>query len=56
MLKSETNPGGLPINVFDGIRAFYGYNRPGAKISEGVSLRDAPVTSIWASPQNFVRR
>ena len=52
MLKSPTNPGGLPIEVFDGIRAgvvadrsqffkdltlpFYGYNRPGAKISEGV--------------------
>jgi non-heme chloroperoxidase len=52
MLKSETNPGGLPIDVFDGIRAgvvadrsgffkdltlpFYGYNRPGAKVSEGV--------------------
>ena len=45
-------PGGLPIEVFDGLRAgvladrsqfwkdlsmpFYGYNRPGAKISEGV--------------------
>src|SRR5213596_2140865 len=52
MLKSETNPGGLPMEVFDGIRAnvladrskfwkdlsmpFYSYNRPGAKISEGV--------------------
>jgi non-heme chloroperoxidase len=52
MLKTEKNPGGLPIDVFDGIRAgvvadrsqffkdltmpFYGYNRPGAKISEGV--------------------
>jgi non-heme chloroperoxidase len=52
MLKTEKNPGGLPISVFDGIRAgvagdrsqfykdltlpFYGYNRPGAKISEGV--------------------
>jgi non-heme chloroperoxidase len=52
MLKTETNPGGLPITVFDGLRAalvadrpqfykditlpFYGYNRPGAKISEGV--------------------
>lgn len=52
MLKTETNPGGLPMAVFDGIRAgvagdrpqfykdftlpFYGYNRPGAKISEGV--------------------
>ena len=52
MLKTDKNPGGLPISVFDGIRAgvvadrcqfykeltlpFYGYNRPGAKISEGV--------------------
>jgi non-heme chloroperoxidase len=52
MLKTATNPGGLPIEVFDGIRAsvladrsqfwkdltlpFYGYNRPGAKVSEGV--------------------
>jgi len=52
MLKSASNPGGLPIEVFDGLRAnvladrskfwkdlslpFYGYNRPGAKISEGV--------------------
>ena len=52
MLKTDKNPGGLPISVFDEIRAevardrsqfyqqltlpFYGYNRPGAKISEGV--------------------
>jgi len=52
MLKTEANPGGLPIEVFDGLRAsliadrsqffkeltlpFYGYNRAGAKISEGV--------------------
>jgi non-heme chloroperoxidase len=52
MLQTDKNPGGLPISVFDGIRAsvvadrsqafkditipFYGYNRPGAKISEGV--------------------
>jgi non-heme chloroperoxidase len=52
MLKTAANPGGLPISVFDGIRAgvqadrsqffkdlsvpFYGYNRPGAKASEGV--------------------
>ena len=53
MLKTTTNPGGLPIAVFDQLRAnvvadrsqfwkdlslpFYGYNRSGAKISEGVS-------------------
>ena len=52
MLKTDANPGGLPIEVFDGIRAstfddrsqffmdltmpFYGYNREGAKISQGV--------------------
>ncbi len=52
MLRSEKNPGGLPMEVFDNIRAgvasnraqfykdltlpFYGYNKPGADISEGV--------------------
>jgi non-heme chloroperoxidase len=52
MLKTPANPGGLPIEAFDQNRAnviadrsqffkdlsipFYGYNRPGAKISEGV--------------------
>ncbi len=52
MLKTETNPGGLPMEVFDGFRTalaanraqlyrevpipFYGYNRPGAQVSEGV--------------------
>ncbi|MEI9999450.1 MAG: alpha/beta hydrolase [Verrucomicrobiota bacterium] len=52
MLKTAANPAGLPIEVFDGIRnavqadrsqffkdlslPFYGYNRPGAKVSEGV--------------------
>jgi non-heme chloroperoxidase len=52
MLKTPANPGGLPIEVFDGIRSgvlkdrsqffydlslpFYGYNRPGAKESDGV--------------------
>lgn len=52
MLKTHTNPGGTPIEAFDQIRAnvkadrsqfwkdlslpFYGYNKPGAKISEGV--------------------
>ncbi|QSA97750.1 alpha/beta fold hydrolase [Methylococcus sp. EFPC2] len=55
MLKTDTNPVGLPIKVFDDIRAnvaadrsqffknlttpFYGVNRPGAKISQGI--RDA---------------
>ena len=57
MLKTEANPGGLPIEVFDQLRAgvaadrsqffkdltdpFYGVNRPGAKVSQG--LRD----SFW---------
>ena len=52
MLKTPANPGGLPIAEFDKIRAgvladrskffkeltlpFYGFNRPGAKISEGL--------------------
>jgi non-heme chloroperoxidase len=52
MLKTAANPGGLPMEVFDRLRAgiladrsqffkdlslpFYGYNRPGAKVSEGV--------------------
>jgi non-heme chloroperoxidase len=53
MVKSDKNPGGLPLEVFDGFRAalvanraqfyvdvpagpFYGFNRPGAKISQGV--------------------
>jgi non-heme chloroperoxidase len=53
MLKTEANPGGTPIEVFDGFRSalaanraqfyvdvaagpFYGFNRPGAKISQGV--------------------
>ena len=51
MLKTANNPGGLPMEVFDGFRAaqlanraqffhdvaagpFYGYNRPGAKVSQ----------------------
>ncbi|HEV7258324.1 MAG TPA: alpha/beta hydrolase [Bosea sp. (in: a-proteobacteria)] len=53
MVKSEKNPGGLPIELFDGFRAalvanraqfyvdvpagpFYGFNRDGAKVSQGV--------------------
>jgi non-heme chloroperoxidase len=52
MVKSDKNPGGTPIDVFDGLRAalaanrsqffrdlpsgpFYGFNRPGAKASQG---------------------
>jgi non-heme chloroperoxidase len=57
MVKSDNNPGGLPLEVFDGFRAaqvanraqffrdvaagpFYGFNRPGAKVSE-------PVVDNW---------
>lgn len=53
MVKTPANPGGLPIEVFDGFRQqlaanrsqfyldvaggpFYGFNRPGATISQGV--------------------
>ncbi|MBB3974098.1 alpha/beta hydrolase [Hansschlegelia beijingensis] len=53
MVKTANNPGGLPIEVFDGFRAalaanraqffldvpsgpFYGFNRPGAKVDQGV--------------------
>src|SRR5499426_3486688 len=52
MLKSAANPEGLPMEVFDGIRAgvakdrsqfykdlaiqFYGANRPGTKVSQGI--------------------
>jgi non-heme chloroperoxidase len=52
MLKSEANPGGLPISVFDGIRdgvvgnrsqffqdltlPFYGYNKPGVTPNKGI--------------------
>ena len=58
MLKTGPNPGGLPIEVFDGIRAasladrsqfykdlaggpFFGFNRPGAKVSQGM------IDSFW---------
>ena len=57
MLKTDKNPGGLPMAAFDEIRTgvltdraqffkdlslpFYGFNRPGARVSEG--LRD----SFW---------
>jgi non-heme chloroperoxidase len=53
MMKTDANPGGLPISVFDGLRdalaanraqfyidlaagPFYGFNRPGATVSQGV--------------------
>ncbi|WP_204150398.1 alpha/beta hydrolase [Leptolyngbya sp. CCY15150] len=53
MVKTEDNPDGLPIEVFDGLRTgsladrsqlyrdlasgpFFGFNRPGAKVSQGM--------------------
>ncbi|MEU1371733.1 alpha/beta hydrolase [Streptomyces sp. NPDC005803] len=53
MAQTESNPGGLPVEVFDGFREamatnrsqfyldlasgpFYGFNRPGADVSQGV--------------------
>ncbi|MEV4000490.1 alpha/beta hydrolase [Streptomyces halstedii] len=53
MVQTESNPGGLPVEVFDGFREavatnrsqfyldlasgpFYGFNRPGAEVSQGV--------------------
>lgn len=58
MLKTDANPDGLPMEVFDGIRAasladrsqlykdlaagpFFGFNRPGAKVSQGM------IDSFW---------
>jgi non-heme chloroperoxidase len=57
MLKTPANPGGLPIDAFDQLRSavvadrskfwkelslpFYSYNRPGAKVSQGV------IDSFW---------
>jgi len=59
MLKSADNPGGVPLDVFDGLRnasladrsklyldlasgPFFGFNRPGAKPSQGM------IQSFWA--------
>jgi non-heme chloroperoxidase len=55
MAKTASNPNGVPMNVLDGIRSavasnraqffkdfpspFYGFNRPGAKVSEGLSQK-----------------
>jgi len=53
MVKSDTNPGGTPLSIFDDLRRqlaanrsqfyldlpsgpFYGFNRPGAKVSQGL--------------------
>ena len=65
MLKTDANPGGLPIEAFDGIRAglsadrsqfykdlsaqFYGANRPGSTVSQGI--RDA--FWLWSMQVGF---
>jgi non-heme chloroperoxidase len=74
MRKTPANPGGTPIEVFDQLRAnvqadrsqfwrdlslpFYGYNRPGAKISEGVResfwLLDIPTLILHGDDDQIV--
>ncbi|GLK86724.1 non-heme chloroperoxidase [Ancylobacter defluvii] len=68
LLKNDTNPGGAPLSVFDGFRAavqadrsqwnldvtmpYYSFNRPGAKISEGLRQnywRQGEATGILAA-------
>ena len=68
MIKKASNPGGLPVEVFDGIRAgvagnrpefywnltmpFYGFNRPGATVSEGIRRhwwQQGMSGSVWAA-------
>ena len=67
LMKTATNPGGAPINLFDDMRAavqadrsqwnknasmqYYGYNRDGAKVSQGVCdeyWREGMTTGILA--------
>ena len=68
LLKTEANPDGLPIEVLDGLRAgvqadrhqfmtdfrvpFFGFNRPGAKVSQGILdsfLLQSMLTSLPAT-------
>ena len=68
MLKKASNPGGTPMDVFDGLRAgvagnrsdfywdlampFYGFNRPGAKVSEGLRRKwwlQGMQGSVWTA-------
>jgi non-heme chloroperoxidase len=68
LLKTEANPNGLPIEVIDGFRAsiqadrnqfmtdfripFFGFNRPGAKVSQGLLdsfLLQSMLTSLLAT-------
>lgn len=68
MLRTEDNPDGLPLEVFDGIRKasledraqlyldlasgpFYGFNRPGAKVSQGL-IDNWRAQGMQAGPKN----
>ena len=72
MVKTANNPDGLPVSFFDGVRnetsfnraqfywdftiPFYGYNRPGAKVSEGVRQnwwRQGMMGSVLAHTQGI---
>jgi non-heme chloroperoxidase len=69
MLKTAANPAGLPIEIFDQLRAsvvtdrpqfwkdlslpFYGYNRPGAKVSEGVRESFVLQSSLAGFPASY---
>src|SRR5206468_11543450 len=71
-LPISANPGGLPMEVFDQIRAavqadrsqffkdltvpFYGANRPGAKVSQGLRDRSEEHTSELQSRSDLVCR
>jgi len=70
MLKTETNPGGLPIEVFDGLRkgvledryqfwkefatSFFGLNRPGTKISDGLAEAFFRQCSMAGFPASYL--
>jgi non-heme chloroperoxidase len=69
MVKTERNPAGTPLEVFDQLRAsvasdraqfwmdlsmpFYGYNRPGARVSEGVRMSFARQGLIASLPATY---
>jgi non-heme chloroperoxidase len=70
MLKTETNPGGLPIEVFDGLRkgvledryqfwkefatSFFSLNRPGTKISDGLAEAFFRQCSMAGFPASYL--
>jgi non-heme chloroperoxidase len=69
MVKTERNPTGTPLEVFDQLRAsvqsdraqfwmdlsmmFYGYNRPGARVSEGVRMSFARQGLMASLPASY---